>query len=656
MVLPAPDLDDRRFQDLVDDAKRWVQANSRDWTDHNVSDPGVTLIETFALMVDQLLYRLNRVPDRLYVKFLELIGVRLNPPSAARTEVTFWLSAPAAENIRVPAGTEVATQRTETTEALVFVTAQRADAVPTSLARIASGPVEGELTERDNEILARRAFAAFSPQPIPGDCLYIGLDVAAPWCLVNLRFDVPVAGVGVNPDDPPLIWEARLADGRWARCEVDRDETGGFNKPGDVVLHVPPGHVASVLGRHSAGWIRCRLVAPAANQATYAEPPVIQGLVVFTVGVDCPALNAELVNGEVVGVSDGTPGQDFRLANAPLVPTNEALAVEIAERPDDPNGEWVAWEEVDSFAASDPDSRHFSIDLASGEIQFGPAVRLKNGTLRQYGRVPPAGAPIRLRWYWHGGGDKGNVAPGSLAVMKTAIRSIRAVTNRRAATGGVDPETIEEAKARGPVELRTIDRAVTAEDYELLVRRSAPEVARVKCLSSDEHGEPGGARVLLVPHVPDGDETGAVPFVHFQVPDVVRERVRRELDERRVVSTRVVVDEPVYRWVTVVGRVKAKPGVAAAALEVELRRSLHRYLHPVRGGPDNKGWPFGRPLHMGEVYATFQRVAGVEYVEQVRLFAVDPQTERPTEELARLELAANELVYSFRHDILVEES
>ena len=162
--------------------------------------------------------------------------------------------------------------------------------------------------------------------------------------------------------------------------------------------------------------------------------------------------------------------------------------------------------------------------------------------------------------------------------------------------------------------------------------------------------------MLLVPHVPDGDETGAVPFVHFQVPDVVRERVRRELDERRVVSTRVVVDEPVYRWVTVVGRVKAKPGVAAAALEVELRRSLHRYLHPVRGGPDNKGWPFGRPLHMGEVYATFQRVAGVEYVEQVRLFAVDPQTERPTEELARLELAANELVYSFRHDILVEES
>ena len=62
MVLPAPNLDDRRFQDLVDDAKRLVQQRCPEWTDHNVSDPGVTLIEAFAQMVDQLIYRLNRVP------------------------------------------------------------------------------------------------------------------------------------------------------------------------------------------------------------------------------------------------------------------------------------------------------------------------------------------------------------------------------------------------------------------------------------------------------------------------------------------------------------------------------------------------------------------------------------------------------------------
>jgi len=94
MPLTAPNLDDREYQGLVDDAKRLVQHNCKEWTDHNVHDPGITLIETFAYMVDQLLYRLNRVPDRLYIAFLDLIGVRLLPPTAARAAVTFWLSAP----------------------------------------------------------------------------------------------------------------------------------------------------------------------------------------------------------------------------------------------------------------------------------------------------------------------------------------------------------------------------------------------------------------------------------------------------------------------------------------------------------------------------------------------------------------------------------
>ena len=113
MALPVPNLDDRRFQDLVDDAKRLVQQRCPEWTDHNVSDPGVTLIEAFAWMTDQLLYRLNRVPDRHYVKFLELIGVRLFPPAAARGEVTFWLAAPQPDTIRIAADVRASLRRWE---------------------------------------------------------------------------------------------------------------------------------------------------------------------------------------------------------------------------------------------------------------------------------------------------------------------------------------------------------------------------------------------------------------------------------------------------------------------------------------------------------------------------------------------------------------
>src|SRR6476469_1628124 len=113
MALPAPNLDDRRFQDLVDDAKRMVMRRCPEWTDHNVSDPGVTLIEAFAFMTDQLVYRLNRIPDRLFVKFLELIGVRLFPPTPARVRETFWLSGPQETVMTVPTGTRVATIQTE---------------------------------------------------------------------------------------------------------------------------------------------------------------------------------------------------------------------------------------------------------------------------------------------------------------------------------------------------------------------------------------------------------------------------------------------------------------------------------------------------------------------------------------------------------------
>ena len=82
MVLPTPNLDDRRFQDLVDEAKRFVQQRCPEWSDHNLSDPGVTLIEVFAQMVDQVVYRLNRVPERNYLKFLDLIGLRRFPPAS----------------------------------------------------------------------------------------------------------------------------------------------------------------------------------------------------------------------------------------------------------------------------------------------------------------------------------------------------------------------------------------------------------------------------------------------------------------------------------------------------------------------------------------------------------------------------------------------
>src|SRR5579875_1029930 len=102
MLLPAPNLDDRTFQDLVDQAKTLIPQYCPTWTDHNVSDPGVALIELFAWMTDLMLYRVNQVPEKVTIKLLEMMGVRLQPPRAAQAPVTFCLSAPQPDEIAIP--------------------------------------------------------------------------------------------------------------------------------------------------------------------------------------------------------------------------------------------------------------------------------------------------------------------------------------------------------------------------------------------------------------------------------------------------------------------------------------------------------------------------------------------------------------------------
>src|SRR6201991_4812537 len=109
MPLPAPNLDDRRLQDIADEAKRLIPRYCPEWTNHNVSDPGVALIELFAWMSEMVLFRLNQVPDRLYVHFLHMVGIEPFPPSVARTDLTFWLTTVLDTPVIVPANTQATT-------------------------------------------------------------------------------------------------------------------------------------------------------------------------------------------------------------------------------------------------------------------------------------------------------------------------------------------------------------------------------------------------------------------------------------------------------------------------------------------------------------------------------------------------------------------
>ncbi|MFE1268256.1 putative baseplate assembly protein [Streptomyces sp. NPDC058757] len=653
MTLPSPHLDDRHFQGLVDEAKRLVQRRCPEWSDHNVSDPGVTLIEAFATMVDQLVYRVNRVPEKSYRTFLDLIGVRLHPPTAAGTDVTFRLSAPQPEPVSVRAGTEVATVRTETEPAVVFATTRDLTIVPCAYAALATLPAAGAgadaaAVDRTEELALRRDVPCFSPSPAPGDALYVGLSAAVPAGVVVLRLDCDVQGVGVDPLRPPLLWEAW--DGRrWTACEVEKDDTGGFNRSGELILHLPATHTALSIVRRTGGWLRCRLVAAAPDQPTYVAPPVVRGITAFTIGATVAAEHAERITDEVLGTAEGVAGQSFTVARPPVVPGEFALEVTA---PEGAEAAGAPWTRVDDFAHSGPADRHFTLDEGTGRVEFGPAVRERDGTVRHFGEVPEKGATVRVRAYRTGGGVRGNVARSTLRVLRGTVPFVARVENRRPALGGVDGESVDSARVRGPLTLRTLRRAVVPRDYELLAREVAPDAARVHCVPDDAEG---GVRLLVVPSG-RSDARGRIAFEELDPPPRTLARISEYLEARRPIGARVVVEPPFYQGVTFVATVQAGRGAAAGRVREEALAALDGYFNALTGGPDGTGWPFGRPVQTGEAYAVLQRVPGVDLVDDVRLYRADPVTGQRTEVPdGRIPLDRHALVFSYEHQLRVRE-
>lgn len=76
MPLPLPNLDDKAYPDLVEEAIARIPQLYEGWTDHNPSDPGITLIELFAWLTELSLYRVNQVPNENYRTFLQLLSNR----------------------------------------------------------------------------------------------------------------------------------------------------------------------------------------------------------------------------------------------------------------------------------------------------------------------------------------------------------------------------------------------------------------------------------------------------------------------------------------------------------------------------------------------------------------------------------------------------
>jgi predicted phage baseplate assembly protein len=647
MRLPEIQLDDRRFQDLVSEARTRIHRSCPEWTEHNVSDPGITLIELFAWMTEMTIYRLNRVPDKLHVALLELLGIRLDGPSAATTSLRFRLAAPATENVVIPGGaTEVGTPRTATDESTIFQVDEDFTIPPARAAAYVLqrggqikdvGVADGEARPQGPDQLP------FGSPPAVGDALHIGFEEPLGRLLVQVEVDASQArGAGVNPEEPPLRWEVSQGDGDWAEATVLEDLTGGFNYgAGTVELELPARSVIQPLGGHRLHWLRCRIEADG-----YSHPPEIYAISASAIGARLPATHAALEDREVLGTSDGTPGQVHPLRHRPVLKPRQGETLEVQ---DPESGTWATWELREGFADSTAFDRHFALDLVTGAVELGPAIREADGGWTQYGAVPPKGSVLRFTRYRHGGGRQGNVSAGSLSVLKSSLPGIDTVTNPEAATGGVDAEALDHARQRASMEIRSRYRAVTAEDFEFLAGEASPRVARAVCIPP---GADAPVQVHLLPRVYPADRLLA--YDELLPDESLLSEVADYLDERRLIGTTVQLMPCRFRGLSVVVNLQASQLADTARVEEDVAHALYTYLNPLAGGNASgpgSGWPFGRALNQGELYGIVHGVPGVEFVKILRIYETNLETGEQASKPAgtHIVLEPDELLASGRH-------
>jgi predicted phage baseplate assembly protein len=393
--------------------------------------------------------------------------------------------------------------------------------------------------------------------------------------------------------------------------------------------------VAAPVGKVAGAryWIRARIEGGA-----YQNAPTLLAVRTNTVG----AMQAETIDGEILGGSNGRPEQVLKLANAPVLDGTLTLVV------DEGDGEQV-WTPVADFFASGPDDAHYVLNRGTGEVRFGDG---------REGRIPVANsnriANIIARQYRFGGGLRGNVGAAAISSLRGAVGGIDGakIANLFSAFGGGDEETLEQAKDRVPLTLKSRDRAVTAEDFEKHAR-DAGGIARAKALPlvhPDFPGVqvPGVVSVIVVPQPDDPAHAAPMPT------EGTLRNVCAYLDKRRLATTELYVLAPRYREITVTAELVCRDDADLAEVKQLALGALTRYFHPLTGGEDSgperdgSGWPFGGDIFHSLVLQRLL-VPGARRVASLEL-KLDDEVAPPCTDVA---LEDNVLLRNGLHDISV---
>jgi len=559
------------------------------WKPSRDNDPGVVLAYIFGDLAQEVGERIRELPEKARIEHLRVAGIGPRPATPAQALVVFEVTPTAQEPVVIPQGFRLGARPASGDQLVVFETERTLLAAPGKIAEVWEVRSTGIRALTPLNEAPETSFQPFGLRPRMGDALYLGLDGEGPpgatltlgiGITRPLGAPIPASEGGVDPlPTPPgaeLAWE--ILDGtRWLGVEPVRDETSQLGKSGVIELKLPdsflPGHPPEVPVEGDLRWLRLRIVS-----GSFPEPPAL----------DFVRLNAVFASaGQTVRDEVLTPVSDeedrLRLAHTPI--HDRSLMLEV-----DSGGGFQPWTEVDELSEYGAEDEVFVLDRQAGEVTFGDGL---------HGKALPRGfRHVRARTYRWGGGAAGAVKAEAIKSMLGSITFVSGVSNPRPSSGGDDGEPLSETARRGPELIRAHGRAVLPSDYELLAL-SVPgaRVRRIHAMPG-RHPQmrtaliPGVVGLLVVPPAESGPQSGP-PTPDEQTLRAVARHVSRELAPAGV---EIVAAAPVYHSVRIEAQVRLAAGADRGAVVTRLLEDLDGYLHPLKGGDEGTGWPFGGAL------------------------------------------------------------
>lgn len=675
MALNKPILDARTFEQLRNELVARIPVYAPEWTDHNASDPGITLLELYAYLGENLLFRFNQIPEATFIEFLRLLQIPQRAAEPARSLLTFTTKELA--GVRVPQGSLAKAGNvgfTTLNEVRVlpvtaFACGKFADELPAAgtdeetffrqamrtmrdvgtvsdtapyatrllwqqepgTALDFTDTVDGVLwlpvlAEKADQVAAvRAALATHGEAPlllnvgvVPEVRIERDLDTTSP-AYAN-RFRCPGTGVGGGgPAVQWQIWSALGADYKpsYRALAVEGDTSDGLTHEGVIRLRLP----------RDLEQVGLFVIDDEDAIGTGDLPPPLDDEIAARVVFWLRAFRLDgsrfgkllYVGANCAQVEQTVQARGEFLGTGNAQPNQEYALVNtqvisgsLGLEVEETDG-WHSWQQVDGFFASGETDRHYLLDAAAGRVRFGNGLQ---------GLAPQIGQRIRVTGYRYGGGSSGNVA--ARAIDKLVPNLPLKLLNPLPAYGGADAETVEAALERIPGELRRRDRAVTEDDFrELACLTPGGGISRAECLARYH------------PQRPDAESAGVVSVVVFPhsdaqhpnapMPDANQlRRVCQYLDARRLVTTELYVLPPKYRKVAVAVGIKVKPGFGIDAVRHWVELVIRQFLAPLPPyGPTGSGWPLGRRVHAPELEAAAHQVEGVEYIEGLTIAGWD---------------------------------